>query len=123
MQAQLFGEQRRLSSIFCTQPAPTAAAQQASEEAYNDIQQEIIEEIKEKKERIVELRKEIGDDEEALLNAEEDEIDLEPDEGEEVIFDAAAPMLETDLAYTRYENEAEIRTIEEDIEELEAKLI
>ena len=122
MTAHLFGEQLLLSSLFCPQPEPTAAAQQASEEAYNDIQQEIKVEIEEKQERIQELRKEIGDDEEALLNAEEDEIDAEPDEGEEVIFDAVAPMLEEDLAYTRYENEAEIRTIEEEIEELEAKL-
>lgn len=122
MQAQLFGEQRRLSSIFSTQPAPTAAAQQASEERYDDIQQDIKEEIEEKQERILELRKEIGDDEEAVMNAEEDEIDAEPDEGEEVIFDAVVPMLEEDLAYTRYENEAEIKTIEEEIEELEAKL-
>ena len=122
MQTELFGEQRRLSSIFCTQPAPTAAAQQASEERYNDTQQDIIEEIEEKQERILELRREIGDDEEALLNAEEDELDLEADEGEEVIFDASAPMLEEDLNYTRYENESEIRTIEAEIEELEAKL-
>jgi len=122
MQTQFFGEQRLLSSIFCTQPAPTAATQQASEERHNDIQQDIIEEIEEKQERILELRKEIGDDEEALLNAEEDEIDAEPDEGEEVIFDAVAPMLEEDLGYTRYENEAEIKTLEEEIAELEAKL-
>ena len=122
MQAQLFGEQRLLSSIFCTQPAPTAAAQQASEERHNDIQQDIIEEIEEKQERILELRREIGDDEEALLNAEVDEIDAEPDEGEEVIFDAVAPMLEEDLNYTRYENEAEIKTLEDKIGELEAKL-
>ena len=122
MQTQLFGEQRLLSSIFCTQPAPTAAAQQASEERHNDIQQDIIEEIEEKQERILELRREIGDDEEALLNAEVDEIDAEPDEGEEVIFDAVAPMLEEDLNYTRYENEAEIKTLEDKIGELEAKL-
>jgi len=101
MQAQLFGEQSRLSSIFCIPPAATAETRQMH----------------------VELREEIGDDEEAFLNAEEDELDDEPNEGEEVIFDAAAPMLETDLAYTRYENEAEIRTIKEEIEELEAKLI
>ena len=122
MQAELFREQRRLSSFFCIQPAPTAAAQQASEELLNDIQQEITEEIGEKRERILELRKEIGDDEEAVLNAEEDEFDLEPEEGEEVIFDAVAPMLEEDLTQTRYENEDEIRTIQEEIEELEAKL-
>ena len=81
-----------------------------------------MEDIADKQERIAELRKEIGDDEEAVMNAEEDEIDAEPNEGEEVIFDAVAPMLEEDLAYTRYENEAEIRTLEEEIAELEAKL-
>ncbi|MGB7532997.1 MAG: hypothetical protein WA977_08515 [Halobacteriota archaeon] len=122
MQAQLFGEQLLLSSIFCTQPVPTAVAQQASEERHNAIQKDIIVEIEEKQERILELRKEIGDDEEALLNAEEDEIDAEPDEDEEVIFDAVAPMLEEDLNYTRYENEAEIKTLEDEIGELEAKL-
>ena len=122
MQTQLSGEQLFLSSIFSMQPVPTAATQQASEERLNDIQQEIIEEIKEKQERILELRKEIGDDEEALSNAEEEELEMEPDEGEEVIFDAVAPMLEEDLGYKRYENDAEIRTLEEEIEELEAKL-
>ena len=122
MQAQLFGEQSRLSSIFCTQPALTAAAQQANEERDLNFRQEVTEEIEEKMERILELREEIGDDEEAVSNAEEAEIDLEPDEGEDVIFDAVAPMLEEDLAYTRYENEAEIRELQEEIEELEAKL-
>ena len=122
MQTQLSGEQLALSSIFSTQPAPTAAAQQASEELYNDVQQDIKVEIEEKQERILELRKEIGDDEEALLNAEEDELEMEPDEGEEVIFDAVAPMLEEDLNNTHYENDAEIRELEEEIAELERKL-
>jgi len=122
MQAQLFGEQRRLSSIFCSQPAPTVATRLARERRFSALAQELIEEIKDKQERIQELRQEIGDDEGALMNAEADELDLEADEGEEVIFDAVAPMLEEDLNYTRYENEAEIRTIEEEIEELEAKL-
>lgn len=122
MQEQLFGEQALLSSLYCTQPEPTAAAEQAREQMKQDECDDITTKINDKKERIMELRKEIGDDEEALLNAEVDEIDMEPDEGEEVIFDAAAPMLEEDLAYTRYENEAEIRTIEEEIELLEAKL-
>ena len=125
MQTHLFavcGEEIYLSTIFPPQPAPTAAAQQATEEMLNDIQQEIRAEIEEKQERILELRKEIGDDEEAVSNAEEDELDLEPEGDEEVIFDAAAPMLEEDLTQTRYENEEEIRTIQEEIEELEAKL-
>ena len=122
MQSQFVGGQCQLSFIFCMQPAPTAATLQASEERNNDLQQDIKGEIEDKKERIQELRKEIGDDEEALLNAEVDEIDAEPDEGEEVIFDVVAPMLEEDLNYTRYENEAQIRTLEEEIDELEAKL-
>ena len=118
----LFREQRQLSSFFCIQPAPTAAAQQATAEKVSAIQQDFMEDIADKQERIAELRKEIGDDEGAVMNAEEDEIDAEPNEGEEVIFDAVAPMLEEDLTQTRYENELEIRTLEEDIAELGAKL-
>ena len=122
MRIQLFREQCSLSSFFCVQPTPTAAALEATAERNESINDDINAEITEKQERILELRKEIGDDEEALFNAEEDELDAEPDEGEEDIFDAVAPMLQEDLAYTRYENEADIRTIEEEIAELEARL-
>ena len=118
MQAQLSGEQLLLSSFFSPQPATTAAATLEATQEWNDI----VLEIEEKRERILELKKEIGDDEEALLNAEEDELDMEPGEGGEVIFDGVAPMLEGDLNNTHYENDAEIRTLEEEIEELEAKL-
>jgi hypothetical protein len=92
------GEEISLSTIF---PAQPTAAQRADERE-NGIQQDIWDEINDKKERIKELRKEIGDDEEALLNAELDEIDAEPDEGEEVIFEAVAPMLEEDLNYVHH---------------------
>jgi len=122
MKTQLFGEQLTLSAIFCMQPAPTAAAKQASEERYNDIQKEIMEEIEDNQNRIIELRSEIEADEEALSRAEEDELDLEPDEGDEDIFDAVAPMLEEDLNQTRYEKEAEIRALECEIAELEARM-
>ena len=124
MQTELSREQLALSSIFCTQPAPTAAAQQASEERYNDIQRDIIEEIEEKQERILELRKEIGDDEEEILRVEEDELLIEPCEGEEDIYscDCIVPQMEEDLAYTRYENEQEIKDIKDEIVELEANL-
>ena len=118
MQTQLSGEQLLLSSIFFPQPAPTAAATLEATQEWNDI----VLEIEEKRERILELKKEIGDDEEALLNAEEDELEMEPNEGEEVIFDAVAPMLEEDLNNTHYENDTEIRELEEEIEELGAKL-
>ena len=126
MQAQLFGEQLSLSSIFCIQPAPSPAARQATEERNQEIHQEtqddIMLEIEEKKERIAELRTEIEDDEDALRRAEEDELDLEPEPGDEDIFNAVAPMLEEDLTQTRYENEKEIRALECEICEMEAKL-
>ena len=125
MQTHLFavcGEDIFLSTILPTQPVLTVATQQASEERHNAIQEEIKVEIEEKQERIQELRKEIGDDEEALFNAELDELDDEPDAGEELIFDAVAPMLEEDLNHTRSENEEEIRAIEEEITAMEAKL-
>ena len=122
MQAQLFGEQRRLFSTFCTQPAPTAAAQQASEERKQEIEADILPEIEEKKERIAELKEEIEDDEDALRRAEEDDISLEPDEGEEDIFDPVTPQLEADLEYTKVENEAEISDLQYEIEQLGAKL-
>ena len=118
MQTQLFGEQLLLSSIFSLQPAPTAAAALEATQEWNDI----VLEIEEKQERIMELKKEIGDDEEALLNEEEDDINMEPDEGEEVIFDTVTPQLEADLEHTRAENEEEIGELEEEIVELEAKL-
>ena len=115
MQTHLFavcGEEIYLSTIFPPQPAPTAAAQQDPD---------ITEEIADKQERIAELRKEIGNAEEVFLNMEAEELDPEPDEGEEVLY-AEAPQLEADLEHTRYENDAEIRTLEEEIAELEAGL-
>ena len=123
MSIQLFREQKLLSSFFCIQPMPTAAAQQATAEFNKTINEDIIAEIENKRDRILELRKEIGDDEETILVAEEDELDNEPDEGEEVIFDADVPRLEEDLRYTRYENEAGMRALEEEIKELEEKLV
>lgn len=126
MQANLFGEQCRLSSIFCLQPAPTAEAQRASEEREVKIKDatdtDILCQIDEKRERMVELKEEIEDDEDALRRAEVDDTDLEPDEDEEVIFDAVVPQLETDLENTRMENEKEISDIEYEIQQLEAKL-
>jgi len=123
MQMQLFREQRLFSSIFASQPTPTAAAHHVTKERLSSVQQEVMEEIEEKQERILELKKEIGDDEEAFLNAEEDDFDIEPEEGEEVIFDAVVPQLEADLEHTRAENEEMIRELEGEIEELEAKLV
>ena len=117
MQTQLSGEQLLLSSIFSPQPAPTAAAALEATQEWNNIALE----IEEKQERILELKKEIGDAEGVFLNMEEDELNLEPDEGGEVFY-AEAPKLEADLGYTRAENEEEIRELEEKIVELEGQL-
>ena len=118
----LFREQRRLSSFFCIQPAPTAAAQQATAERVSAIQQDITEEIADKQERIAELRKEIGGSEEDIAIIEADELEFEPDKGEETIYNAAVPRLEEELTYLRAENEEEIRALEFEIGELEEKL-
>jgi len=92
---------------------------------YNSTQKSIREielEIKDKLDKIDELKKEIKDDEEALLECLEDELDLEPEPGEEVIFDCSGPSLEEDLSWARAENEPEIRLFELQVGELKAKL-
>ena len=121
MQTQLFGEQMLLSS-FPTQPVPTAAAQQASEERISKVQQEIMDEIEEKQERIIDLKREIGDAEDHIAIVEEDELELEPDDGCEDVVYAEVPQLEADLEYTRYESDAEIKELEKEIAEMEKQL-
>lgn len=123
--------QQTLSSSFCMQPLPSTvpqsepiavslppAAALAKTQEWNDI----VAKIEAKQDRILELQREVGTDGEALLNAEEDEIGIEPDEGDEDIFDAVAPMFEGDLANTRYQTESEIKALEEEITELEGQL-
>lgn len=117
MQTLLFGEQLSLTTNFPLQPVPTTAVSLEATQEWNDI----VLEIEEKQERIMELKKEIGDAEGVFLNMEEDELNLEPDEGGEVFY-AEAPKLEADLGYTRAENEEEIRELEEKIVELEGQL-
>ena len=111
-------KQLTILAFFCAQPAPTAAARQAIVEFNEDA----IAEIEEKQERILELRKEISDAKEEFSREEEDDLDMEPDEGEEVLFDVIAPQLEANLEYTRAENESHIKELEEEIKELEGGL-
>lgn len=115
MQTQLSGEQLSLVSIFCAQSASPATTLAVTQE-WNDI----VLEIEEKQERILKLKKEIGNAEEVFLDMEADELDLEPDEGEEVFY-AEAPQLEADSEYIRAENEERIKELEEEIAELEVK--
>ena len=122
MQTQLFGEQLTLATIFSLQSSPTAAAQQAMHAHTSAEVMNVIVEIEEKQERILELQKEMGDAVEHIAIVEGEELDLEPNEGEEVIFYAEVPQLEANLEYARVENDAEIRELEEEITELEGEL-
>ena len=119
-QAQLLGQQLTFSSFMPTQPTPTIEIEQASEVRNNEIRH-IKEEIGEKQERISELRKQLNNDEEALLDAPDYEVDIKLGESEDP-FDTTAPMLGKVEVGAQYEIEEEIRYIDFEIEELEARL-
>ena len=99
---------------------PTQRATKSERERESVIEIEL--EIEDKLDKIDELQKEIKDDEEALERCLEDELDLDPEPGEEVIFDCSGPSLEEDLSWTRAEHEPEIRLLELQVGELKAKL-
>ena len=105
---------------FCQQvftPVQRATKSERERESIIDIELEIEDAL----EKIEELKKEIKDDEEELEDCLHDELDLEPELGEEVIFDCSGPSLEEDLSWTRTENEPEIRLLELQVGELKAK--
>jgi len=81
-------------------------------------QREVEEDIKA---RIQKLRKEIEDKEKYLATMEEAELDLEPEPGEEDIFDGLVPSIEADLTELRYMNELDIRELECELAELQEK--
>jgi len=99
---------------------PTQRATKSEQKRGSIIEIEL--EIEDKLDKIDELQKEIKDDEEALERCLEDELDLDPEPGEEVIFDCSGPSLEEDLSWTRAEHEPEIRLLELQVGELKAKL-
>ena len=77
--------------------------------------------ILEKRERILELQKQIEDSEEEILNQEQEEEEFDPEKGEEDLFDVVVPAMESDLYGLRVENEIEIKLLEEGIVQLEKK--
>ena len=121
-QAELFGEQLKLSTIFSTQPPLTAAARLASKERYNELQEEIVSEIEEAKDRIKELKDELETEREELDRCEIEDYDLEPEPGDECLFGAGLPEMEREYNDLEFESETEIRLLECKIAELEAKL-
>jgi len=77
--------------------------------------------IRDKRERILGLQKEIEDSEDEIMNQEREEEDFDPEKSEEDIFDVVVPSLGSDLYGLRMENEIEIKLLEEEIVELEKK--
>ena len=117
-QAELFGEQLKLSSVFSIQPPLTAAAKQANEDRYNPMR----EEIEDAKARIKELKDELETEREELDRCEIDDYDLEPEPGDECLFDAGLPEMEREYNDLEFESETEIGALECYIAELEVKL-
>lgn len=109
--------QTTLLCAFCKQPPKQKGD-------YSKVNAGIESDIEDNRETIAELKKEIKDAEEELLDAEEFELDLEPEEGEEDIYscDCIVPTLEEDLNTIRYENNSQIRTLEEEVRGLQKKL-
>lgn len=109
--------QPTLFCAFCKQPPKQRGD-------YSKVNAEIGSDIEDNREQIAELKKEIKDAEEEIIDAEGFELDLEPEEGEEVIFpcDCIVPSLEEDLKCTKYENDSQIQILEEEIKELKRKI-
>ena len=97
----------------------TAQKEAALEAAREEIQEEIVE----AKQEIQRLQEELQEEWDELERCEREEYDLEPDPGNDVTFDGMLPTLEEDLNDRKIEIEADIRALECEIGELEAKLM
>lgn len=128
-QIEIGTEQLTFAHPFCVQSAPvvipSVAALQHSQQKRNthhrDDPTQFSVKILDKRERILELQKEIEDTEEAMLNREREEEDFDPEKGEEDLFDVVVPKIESDVYGLRAENEIEIKLLEREIVQLERK--
>ena len=120
----IFPEQIKLGKplVFDVRVPDTKEEELTTPEEFADdesaFQREVEEDIKA---RIQKLRKEIEDKEKYLATMEEAELDLEPEPGEEDIFDGLVPSIEADLTELRYMNELDIRELECELAELQEK--
>jgi len=120
----IFPEQIKLGEplVFDVRVPDTKEEELTTPEEFADdesaFQREVEEDIKA---RIQKLRKEIEDKEKYLATMEEAELDLEPEPGEEDIFDGLVPSIEADLTELRYMNELDIRELECELAELQEK--
>jgi hypothetical protein len=111
---------RQLTFFDFTKPEVTYPLQPVKKSRIREQEKaNIIEEIEEKKEEISKLQKEIRDAQDEIEAQELLELDLEPEPGNEDIFDARVPEMESDFLDLKYENESEIRRLECEIAELE----
>ena len=116
-----------LCQPFTAQPMPTVEAQKIAarkEAAVEAAREEIQEEIVEAMQEIQRLKDELQEDWDDIERCEREEYDLEPAPGEEDIYgcDCSLPTLEADYNNHKFETETEIRVLECEIAELEAKL-
>ena len=110
---------------FAAQPMPTVEAQKITagkEAAVEAAREEIQEEIVEATQEIHRLHEELQDEWDELERCEREEYDLEPEPGNDVTFDGMLPTLEEDFNDRKIEIETDIRALECEIAELEAKL-
>jgi len=120
----IFPEQIKLGEplVFDARVPDTKEEELTTLEEFADdesaFQREVEEDIKA---RIQKLRKEIEDKEKYLATMEEAELVLEPEPGEEDIFDGLVPSIEADLTELRYMNELDIRELECELAELQEK--
>ena len=121
--ASTFSAQSITSAVIKSEPIPMVSQpiKQKSNVIHRDGPAHFSAKILVKRERILELQKQIEDSEEELLNPEQEEEDYDPEKGEEDLFDVVVPAMESDLYGLRVENEIEIKLLEEEILQLEKK--
>lgn len=121
--ASAFRAQSLLSTVIKSEPIAEVSQpiKQKGNTHHGDVLTHFAAKILEKRERILELQKQIEDSEEESRNPEQEEEEYDPEKEEEDIFDVLVPSLDSDLYGVRTENEIEIKVLEEEIEELEKK--
>jgi len=121
IQMGLTGGQTFLSSIFCVQQRGQQKPP-SLQPKYVD-SHDIAIEISEVDEQIKLYIQEIWDKEDEIMGVEIEEFDLDPEAGDECVFDAVVPGLEEELQELKYDNGLEIERLELEKKELQFKLI
>ena len=116
--ASSFSTQQPSSTVIKSEPIPIK--QMASAHHRGDTNN-FREKTLEKRERILELQKQIEDSEDEFLNQKQDEEEFDPNKPEEDLFDVVVPAIGSDIYGLQTENEIEIKQLEVEIAQLEKK--